>query len=1476
MAHYVAKHSVRAHGCNAVGCARGRTPRRGKKFAAVLACALVLALAVPFFAQAWNDLQKPSYTWYTSGATGTQDNPYKLSSVSDYRGFVNIVNGTADVDNNGVNERDSFEGKYVELTSDISLNTAGQSNVVELIGSTQTNTSFNGTFNGNNHTIDNFMVTVAQGSPATNVGLFGVCGPQSTIKNVVVGKYAQLSIEKASTDVQPIKNVGLLVGYTEGSIEGCTNYGSVSITSNVNQTKDVKYTVLNVGGLAGQCLGSVTDCTNKGEVQVYGNGTPRSLTEEEIAANERQESIIVMNTGGVVGCHGALDHTIDADSGSAHGVVSGCTNEGKISLNTPAENGVDRFNSPVYAESANTGGVVGYSRGSVESCTNSGYIRAEKGTYAAGVVGNIRAVAATVSAGSSNYYYDDGMLGVVTSETAGIDSYDEQASLEQTIHVRDCHNSGDVMGNSSPAGVVGAAGTYTEIEGCTNAAGTIVMGTRWNKPFASGIVASTRGSVMYCANFGTVLSGSWNNESQRTYTLQDGYYVSGIAGNTRSYETKQYKRTSPVSEVFGCYNAGNILAGDNMRQRGIVGDNSGNVYNNLLLENTVYNNRIAYGLYEGDDEASGGSFSNNYVLSANLLTSNTWFSFVSSDEYRVEADSAGTMNTLTVLNGAGDRSGWNTYWVSDTNNKNNGYPVLNTQCESSQISLAGAKVELKENAAYTSVVGSVPRAQVTLNGKQLVQGVDFRVVPDETAIEITTNAQDPTPYTATIVGLGNYVGTATQTLKYGISAGDISTCTASVETQRFNWEAHGVTSADVVLTSLAGSRISPEEYTVSFDQNDADLSEDEQTGEKQAINAGKYTLIIAAAGNSEHYTGTTTAELTVQAASILYSLSEEERGKNALPTKISYAGNTYDWESTIYLSSKDPSEQVPANTFEYTGHPIDPQVVSVTYLGRELVEGRDYRVMYGDQELLESGKVIEAGTENVGVKGGTGYGYVMVKNIPGGNFTNYDVMKFTIADTNAKVSLEGAQVRGGGSVIYEGNKAYEPITLWYENQQLTVGVDYTITYANNTQLGTASYAITACADGPFSGTIEGTFDIVEGDAYTIYYTYNDETMTATATGVSYAGISSSYDLVIPSETKFAGGTYTKITYANNAYTTETATAAAGTYTVTAIGNFAFGGGGTRGSSAVWVGSDFALSKVGIESVTIPHTVETIGAYAFAGGSAYDNARLLSSVTFSNIAQSRLTTISEGAFQACGNLTEFTFPANVATIEKAAFKVGTNTTPSNIKKLTFLTHDPTLPSNISTAYAFGGVGGVDKTATVNVYGYKEALAVQALAQENANTASYGTHKGMRFSFTELPSEERDWSVATQEYVSGSGKYLVTHKALSEGGTCTLNGNAMYWNGKQFVTLVTREQARAITNDSFAVKTGTPTSITSGDANENGQINVVDAQIAYDVVRGVYSNFSVLPLTGWLACDYNGDAVVDAADAFAIQRWALNHV
>ena len=58
----------------------------------------------------------------------------------------------------------------------------------------------------------------------------------------------------------------------------------------------------------------------------------------------------------------------------------------------------------------------------------------------------------------------------------------------------------------------------------------------------------------------------------------------------------------------------------------------------------------------------------------------------------------------------------------------------------------------------------------------------------------------------------------------------------------------------------------------------------------------------------------------------------------------------------------------------------------------------------------------------------------------------------------------------------------------------------------------------------------------------------------------------------------------------------------------------------------------------------------------------------------------------------------------------------------------------------------------------------------------------------------------------------------------------------------------------------------------DINGNGVVNIVDAQIAYDISCGRLtnlSNYSDLQK----AADVNGDGVVDASDAFAIQRYAL---
>ena len=66
-------------------------------------------------------------------------------------------------------------------------------------------------------------------------------------------------------------------------------------------------------------------------------------------------------------------------------------------------------------------------------------------------------------------------------------------------------------------------------------------------------------------------------------------------------------------------------------------------------------------------------------------------------------------------------------------------------------------------------------------------------------------------------------------------------------------------------------------------------------------------------------------------------------------------------------------------------------------------------------------------------------------------------------------------------------------------------------------------------------------------------------------------------------------------------------------------------------------------------------------------------------------------------------------------------------------------------------------------------------------------------------------------------------------------------------------------------------------TKGDVNNNGKINIVDAQVIYDMSRGNYGeNYASLALpAGWThatlvwAANVNGDDAIDAADAFATQ-------
>ena len=126
---------------------------------------------------------------------------------------------------------------------------------------------------------------------------------------------------------------------------------------------------------------------------------------------------------------------------------------------------------------------------------------------------------------------------------------------------------------------------------------------------------------------------------------------------------------------------------------------------------------------------------------------------------------------------------------------------------------------------------------------------------------------------------------------------------------------------------------------------------------------------------------------------------------------------------------------------------------------------------------------------------------------------------------------------------------------------------------------------------------------------------------------------------------------------------------------------------------------------------------------------------------------------------------------------------------------------------------------------------------------------------------------EFEVSEEEYAAGY--HLVTCTSdIPEGSVPTFKGENMFKVGDDYVALV--KDAESVTAADFAVVAGEAGSIVrDGDVNANGAVNIVDAQVAYDAATAVYTDFTVLPMSGWLNADVNNDDSVTAADAFAIQ-------
>ena len=146
--------------------------------------------------------------------------------------------------------------------------------------------------------------------------------------------------------------------------------------------------------------------------------------------------------------------------------------------------------------------------------------------------------------------------------------------------------------------------------------------------------------------------------------------------------------------------------------------------------------------------------------------------------------------------------------------------------------------------------------------------------------------------------------------------------------------------------------------------------------------------------------------------------------------------------------------EIPDQT--YCGWEITPEI-TVTLDGKTLVAGIDYDFSYSNN--------VEVGTATVTIMG--------INDYSGTKSATFNI----VADAPIiKIDIAGTNVAPIPDQTYTG-APIEPVpTVAYEGAQLTLGEEYTVSYSNNVDVGTATVTITG--KGDYTGTKVTTFEIV--------------------------------------------------------------------------------------------------------------------------------------------------------------------------------------------------------------------------------------------------------------------------------------------------------------------------------------------------------------------------------------------------------------
>ena len=356
-----------------------------------------------------------------------------------------------------------------------------------------------------------------------------------------------------------------------------------------------------------------------------------------------------------------------------------------------------------------------------------------------------------------------------------------------------------------------------------------------------------------------------------------------------------------------------------------------------------------------------------------------------------------------------------------------------------------------------------PNVTVTCNDVELVKDTDYTVS--------YSNNKNVGTATISITGIGDYTGTIKKNFNI-VARGISDTTIGSIPNQTYTGNS---ISALPVITYNGATLTKDVDYTLSYSNN---------------INVGTATITITGKGN---FKGTTSKTFSISAramtdTSVANVSSQTYTGNviSPLPTitynnktlkkdtdyTLSYSNNINAGTATITITGKGNFTGTTSKTFSisaramsdtsvanissqtYTGNVISP-LPTITYNNKTLKKDTDYTLSYSDN--------INVGTATITITGK-------------GNFAGTTSKTFSISAR----AMSDTSVANVSSQTYTGNSISPLPTITYNNKTLKKDTDYTLSYSNNTNAGTATITITG--KGNFTGMTSTTFIITQKSA----------------------------------------------------------------------------------------------------------------------------------------------------------------------------------------------------------------------------------------------------------------------------------------------------------------------------------------------------------------------------------------------------------